>query len=323
MKNIVLKEDFQTKGCVKNICELQKEQLIIINTFNKYSQEEISFYKKDKDNSKKFKFIFSTIEYEKILDLIELKNDKLLIVKDNEFKIIEVFVDQCMIKIIQTKKLEIKNEFFKEIIESINGCLISISYFKNEFYENRIIVWKKDLISGNYETYKDISLFEKPLSILEIDKNKFIVHFEDNTLYKFDSQTYNKNKVLKIKTKNNNFKNMIKVEENGILFIYENTLILFNLKNLINNIISIKYTINSICNIDNDKKYFLTSFSKNDNYGLLLFYINLNENKIYRINKVLINNAHSGLINSVYKLNNDNIVITGSSDKYIKIWETK
>ena len=67
----------------------------------------------------------------------------------------------------------------------------------------------------------------------------------------------------------------------------------------------------------------MTSFSKNDNYGLLLFYINLNENKIYRINKVLINNAHSGLINSVYKLNNDNIVITGSSDKYIKIWETK
>ena len=327
IKNIKLKEKIQTNGTVKNICELKKEKLLIVNAINKYSQEEISIFKKE-DNSNQnnsehiqFKFCFNTIEYGKISDLIELKNGNLLIVKNQEFKIMEILMNQSLIKKIQAKKVELENEYFKEIKELLNGYLISISYFDDEFLDNRVICWRKNLINGNYENNIIIRTYEKPLSILEINKYIFMVYFSGYTLSQFNSQTFKRHEILSIQTKKE-FQLMVKVGEDGILFIYEKALILFNLKNLIYNVVAIKYNINCICKIDNSNNYFLSSITKNGIYGLIIFYINLEENRIYRIKKIFIENAHSSKINSIYKLYNDNNIITGSDDNNIKVWET-
>ena len=175
-------------GNVKNICEIKKDELLIVNTFNKNNQEELFIFKK-KSFLNQFQLIISINEDGKIIGLKELKDGKLLIIKENQFKINEISKEQSIIKTLQAKKLENKNEIFKEIKEFINGNLISLSIFENKSEQNKIIFWKKDLISGNFEIFKTIQTTEIPISILEINKYIFVVYFINNNLYKFNSQT--------------------------------------------------------------------------------------------------------------------------------------
>jgi WD40 repeat protein len=317
--NIILKAEKSIKGQVKTICEIKKEKFLIINIIDKNNREKISFFKKSITENE-YHLKISTDEDGNILDVMELKDGNLLIVKDKQFKIIELCIPELLIKNVQIKILE--NEYFKEIKEMSNGYLISSSFNNNEINQNKIIIWKKDLINGNYEIFKIYQGFQKALSILEINNYKFVSYFEDNTLFSYNLKLKKiSNILLTIKIKKI-FKKMIQVGKNGILLIFNQSLILFNLENSQYSLLKIYYDINSICSIDNSKKYFLASYSKDKDFGLFLLDINLNENRIYKIKKIFIKNAHSKVINCIYRLS-DEIFITGSSDNTYKIWELK
>lgn len=199
--------------------------------------------------------------------------------------------------------------------------MISISFQNNKNNQNKIIIWKKDLINGYYEIFKIFQSNQKAHSILEINNYKFVTYFEDNTLFSYDSITKRRNNILTLETKKI-LKIMIQVGEDGILLIFSHSLILFNLKSSIYSLLKFKYDINSICSIDNYKKNFLASYSKDNNFGLFLININLKENRIFRIKKIFIKNAHSNVINCIYRTSDENI-ITGSDDNTYKIWEIK
>ena len=191
--NIILKEKKSMNGCVKKICELKKEKYLIINTIDKTNQENISFFSKSVIENE-YQLKITKNEDGKILDLIELKDGNLLIVKDKQFKIIELCIPQLLIKNVQTKILENKNEYFIEIKEWSNGYLISSSYCIYENNQNKIIIWKKDLINGNYEITKIFQSDQKALSILEINNHKFVAYLENNILLSYDSESKKRNK---------------------------------------------------------------------------------------------------------------------------------
>ena len=69
--------------------------------------------------------------------------------------------------------------------------MASISSSINNGQNNNIKLWKKNLISGMYKLDKNmiISTNQKPISILEINKAQFVVFFEDNNIYIYDSKT--------------------------------------------------------------------------------------------------------------------------------------
>ena len=198
--NIILKEKKSMNGYVKKICELKKEKYLIINTIDKTNQENISFFSKSIIENE-YQLKISKNEDGKILDLIELKDGNLLIIKDKQFKIIELCIPQLLIKNVQTKILENKNEYFIEIKEWSNGFLISSSYCIYGNNQNKIIIWKKDLINGNYEINKIFQSDQKALSILEINNHKFVAYFENNILFSYDSESKKRNKILILKTK--------------------------------------------------------------------------------------------------------------------------
>ena len=314
-----LKDTIPLKGKVKQICELEKEELLIVNIYNQDIQKnQICIYKKIKEKQKeKIVLHFSVVE-EEILCIKELKDGYLLIVKDNHFKINKISKSENSIKEIQNIKLE-NDEYFKDIIELINGNLISISYSKIDNSKNKIIIWNKNLMSGNYEIYKTINIKQKPISLLEINKNYFVVFCSENILYSYYSKSGEEYQKINIKS-NSNFKKMIKVIEDGILFLYEKNLLLFCLSNLQIRNFELE-NITEIYNISNSNNY-LATFSEQNYITIILLVIDLNKFEIYKNNDIIIKNAHSMIINCIFQLKNGNI-LTGSDDKKIKIWDTK
>ena len=115
------------------------------------------------------------------------------------------------------------------------------------------------------------------------------------------------------------FRTMKKFDENGILFVFKELLIIFNLSTF-----QIKTQITSqiydMCQIKNSNIYFLATFyEKNTNfYGIYLIKCNLTQNEI--ICKKYHDILHSNIINCIYQLG-DGDIITGSSDNYIKIFK--
>ena len=320
LTKLKLKDTIILNGEVRHICELKKEELLIFNVYNRnINKNEICIYKKIMDENKKEKIVphFSVNEEKSILHLKELKDGNLLIVNDNQFKISEITNSQIVIKDIQKQVLP-KNEYFKDIIESINGYLISISYSPNDIKKNQVNLWKKDLLSGDYIIINTIKINEKPLGLLEINKHYLGVLSELNILYIYFLQTTEIICYKKIKMPDNSpFKTMIKVIEDGILFLFEKKLILFRLSSL-----QIEPSLNNnfidVCYINNSNNYFLTVFSNNDANGLFLINIDLVKCKIFKIKNANIN--HPLKINCILHLNNGNI-ITGSNDKTAKIWD--
>ena len=294
--------------------------MLITNIYNEdIHKDELWIYKRIKEN-KKEKIVehFSLINEENILSLKELNNGYLLIVQNNNFKINRISKSENSIKEIQNKKLE-NDEHFKDIIELINGYLISISYSEIDNSKNKIIIWNKNLMSGNYEIYKIISIKDKPMSLLEINKNHFVIFSEEQNLFAYYSKSGEEYQKINIKSKFP-FIKMIKVIEDGILFLYEKYLILFCLSSLQIKKSLIEDFITNICYIDNSNNYFLASFSNQDNNGIFLLNIDLTKYIIFKT-KIIINNAHSMRINYISQLNNANI-ITGD-DETIKIWVTR
>ena len=327
-KNITLKDTKPLNGCIKHLCELKKEGALIVNINNNINnKEELCLFKeiedKSEDNNKLKKYApqFSKDENLKILSLKVLKSGYLLIVNKKQFNIYETSGTATSLKIIQNKKLEEGDEIFKNIIELINGYLVSISYSNNDKNKNSIIFWKKNIMIGNYEKNENINIkpLERPIDIVEINKEKFVVLFENNILYCFNSKNGDLKELPKIDSPNN-FKKMIKIIEDGILFMNNNNFLLYSLSSLQQKSLNIQYNIIDIFYISNSNNNFLASFSEENNHGFLLLNIDFLKYKIDKI-KILCNEAHSLKINCIHQLNNGDI-ITGSDDKTIKIWKT-
>ena len=312
-KKLNLKETIKKDGSVKHLCQLKKKEIFIAEIYNENTnKEELCFFKEYK--KEKLEFLFSINEENKILNIKELKDGNLLIINKKQFKILDISNTRNSSLTIQ----ESKNDYnFIDIIELINGYLVGISYFLNN-NNNYIIFFKKNLINGFYEKEKKKEI-HKPISIMEINKEKFVVLFKNNDLIIYDSKKAEETELITINSLFN-LKKMIKIEKDGILFYNENYLALFSILSL--KIIYFKrdFIIIDICNFYNSNKYFLGSFYEGNDHGFILLEINLLKYEIYT--KIKFNNRHSMKINCIFQLSNGDIV-SGSDDKTIKIWDSK
>ena len=304
-------------GQVNNICELTKEELVIIN-IRRESKEELNIYKKIENG---LEFLFSVTEDNEILNLMELKNGNLLILKKHQIKIYNIDKNQKSInKIQETKTSDYPNEYFKEIKELANGYLISISSYNNKIRENKISFWEKKLINREYEIIDDSDKNkENPIHILEINDKNFLIIFENNEIYIYDSNPKEKGKKFLCRIMNQSvFERIIQVEDKGVLLIYLNNIYLLNIETL-RCIAAIKRILfNDICYIDNfKKKKILASYTKNGYSGIIVLDIDLSKNNIHEIQNIINNNSNSG-INCMKLLSNGDI-ITASYDKTVKI----
>ncbi len=281
-------------GNINHLCNLKKEEIIVVEMSNN-NREEICIYKKSNENPQKMELHLSVNEDNKILNLKELKNGNLLIVKEHQFKIFEITKNNKSIKTIDIVNIK-NNEYFIKVIELINGDLVSIIHLRNE---DKIIIWKKNLMLGQYIIKKEKQI-EKPLEIMEINKFKFVILYEDNNLYIYDSNTGEGNILHKI-TMNSRCNKMIKVNEDGILFYGNQSLILFCISSLQIKTFKIKNTIYDICYYGNTLNDFIVSISSSENdYGLSIINLDLIKYEFSILKRKLIDNVQFP-INNVFK----------------------
>ena len=325
-KEIKIRDTNLLKGCVNHLCEIKKDGTLIvgINNINN-NKDELYLFKQieDSNNIKKFVPQFSKEEDIKILSLKELKNGYLLIINEKQFEVREVKIKQNSLETIQNEELEEQDERFINIIELINGNLVSISYTISDKFKNYITFWKKNIMSGSYETVKEFK-FEKekrPIEILEMNEKNFVVLYENNDLYCYNSNNGNETELIKIENKFP-LKKMIKIQKDGILFIFSKYFILFSLSSLQVKTFPIEHNITDICYISNSNNFFLETISDKNNQEFLLLNIDLIKYQKKELKYIRCNDfeVHNQKINCIIQLSNGNIV-TGSDDKKIKIWE--
>ena len=241
---------------------IKKNKFLIANIINKANNnEEISIFRKvEKENSKKYEYFISKQEEGEIISLVGLKNDNLLMVKTNQFKILKIDEYQNTIKDIQ--KFDLSEDVnFKQIIELIIGYLVSITYSNTN--NNEIVLWKKNLINENYEKMRTVIKKRKPLGILEIDKHYFLVNYEGNKIRIYESKTVKR--IFKKTIKNQlDIKKIIKIDEYNFLMINTEYTILFNLKYFQIKILDTQNYINDILYISNSNNYFYSVVLKNN-----------------------------------------------------------
>ena len=300
-------------GLVKNICELKKNKFLIANIISQTDNKEgICIFRKM--NTEKYEHFISKEVEGKIISLIGLKNNNLLIVKDKQYNIWKIDESQNQIKDIQT--FEIKNSKFKQIIELINGYLVSIIYSNKDKKYNEIAYWKKNLINENYEKIKSVKTNEEPLGILEIDKHYFLVNFDGNNIRIYSSKTMKEKYKQSIKNQLN-IKKMIKIDEENILMFNGEYTILFNLKHFQIKISDVQTYINDILYISNSNNYFFSILLKDNIYCISLLNLNLYKDNIISFIGNNINTEEK--IKCLYELS-DGTIINGSDNK-IKFWK--
>ena len=315
--NIIEKKQHECNGVIHHICELKKEDLLIIDIINpNNNNEELYIHKRNVDYN--FNEIHCLInENEEILSLSELKNGQLLVVQKNNFKIYEITNKYKVAKLIQDTKLEKNNYYFKEIIELINGYLISLTFSSYVQAVNKILIWKKKLITGKYEKKDEISP-EKAIALIEKDKYSFVIVCDNNTLYNYYLDKDENLKIIGIfnvnKSLNYDLQKVLKIKEDGLLLFYREIIIMLNLSTFQCN--ELYKSFDEICNVSNSD-YFIASFNDKFN-GLCLITCILKKN-IIKCEK-LTNKIHNYLINCIYQLSNGDI-ITGSFDKTIKLFK--
>ena len=107
-------------------------------------------------------------------------------------------------------------------------------------------------MSGSYEIVQEFK-FEKekrPIEILEMNEKNFVVLYENNDLYCYNSNNGNETELIKIENKFP-LKKMIKIQKDGILFIFSKYFILFSLSSLQVKTFPIEHNITDICYISN------------------------------------------------------------------------
>ena len=319
LKNFEHKYSKDIHGYVSHICELKKKDILIINITKKdiYNTESLYICKKAADYNIT-KIYCSDIGENKILGLSELRNGNLLIIHEKDFQIYEVNEIGALTNL-ETHKFNDKE--FKQVIELINGNLISLNHKK--FKENEIIFWEKNLLKGEYEIKKQKELVGAN-SIVENDKLSFLVYCDNNDLYSFDSNTGKCALLIKLPMNLKHLIKMMKIGKNGFLLYYQDCLVLLNLKTKL--IKQLKNTFNDICYAPNSISSFFASFSENINFkkkklnSLCLIICDLQKNEIYCHKSN--GNMHSEAINYIISLNNNDLITCSMNDK-IKLWEKK
>ena len=308
-------------GPVKKICQLKKEELLIININNKdNNNEELYIYKTGtyfKDNS------LLKIEEDEILGLSELKSGNLLMVQKNKFKILHFSQNCTSISNVQIQDCDDKDYSFKEIIQLKNGFLVSLTTHPNK--NNKILFWEKNLLSGKYEIVKrkekekEKENVKDAISMIEIDKFYFIVLDNKNNIFIYNSYTFQMKRIGHFQNNNKRFIKMLKIKEDTLLFAYKDLIILFNLYTFQVRE-KITSTIYDIMKVPNSKIYCLAAYyEKNNNFnGIYLIKCSWFENN-FKVQTISNNNLHSDLINCIYPLSNGDI-ISGSSDTKVKIF---
>lgn len=342
----LIQKDNELNGNVMHICELKKEELLVLN-IKENKKQELHVYKIDKKEKGNFKpHIFSVVEDGEIISLSELKNGHLLMAQKKCFKIIGITKTKTEINIIQKEKLL----FINQIIELINGNLITNSSNKNNIYS--VSFWEKNQVSDSYENTKVNILGESPhmaISLLEINKDSFLIlnkegsDIEQNTylfldIYRFNQKENAKEKLnvshclrFKIESK---FIKMIKYDEENIICLFEkgaNTINLiseqksdlYDLRikndNIYKNIEpnSITTILFDICKVPNSKNYFLVSFkeiSKKDiTCGVKMLQFDLFSHEIRAIDYIYKSKIDIS-IRCLFPLSND-IILMGSDKK--------
>ena len=329
-----LDKSFENSYKVKNICELKKDKLLLVNVkMNKQDKQEtlLVFSQSELNNYNQEPFIEHPIDEGHIINMFELKNGNVLILQNKYFKIAKVQKEKKTINIIQNQK---QTEIFKQIIELINGNLASISY--NPKAENYIIIWEKNLMSDEYEKKKTNPLKEvndKPHYLMELNNNSILVYFEEENLIILNSKTNEIIKKLpKIKTINTNNPNykvfkMIRINENILMFVYNNGFLLYNLLlNRFTKVYTLHYMINDISHIPNDNKSFFINYRESNtnrnstvnSYGLIPVIYDEFLQKVELGHEIL--NIHSQDITCV-KLLSNNYLVTSSLDNKMKMWK--
>ena len=116
--------------------------------------------------------------------------------------------------------------------------------------------------------------------------------------------------------------NMIRINENIIIFVYRNGFLIYNL--LLNEYkaYTFKYIIKDICQIPNENKSFFINFIKKtenaSHFGLIPIIYNEFSQKIELGNEIL--DIHNNEITCIKLLSNNN-VITSSPKDSMKIWK--
>ena len=300
-------------GNIMNICELKKKNFLIVNiSYNK--KEELYIYKKSENKIYDQIHFISAIEGGKIISLTELKNGNLLIVQKKYFKIIRISTIEKEINIIQNQNIEAED--FIQIIELINGYLASISFNTNG--GNNIILWEKNLLNDLYENKVEDHPIKKPIFIMEINKDSFLVYFIDGFISIYSSK---KNKELyKLNKINiNGIKNIIPINEEIILLIYSNGVMIYNLSLKKNSkFFTFNYNLNDVCSLSNN--IFLANFTQERNFGLIPLIYDSFLQKIVLGDKLI--DIHINEISKIILLSSGELV-TASKDKFMKIWKIK
>jgi hypothetical protein len=263
---------------------------------------------------------YSLIENEEILSISELRNGNLLILEKKQFKIYEIDEDGLLNQYtMQTVKADDSTNFI-HMIELTNGYLISISKKINtnerdqnqEETYNNIILWKKNLMSGEYEKARSIKI-DKAIDLLEIDKNTVLVYCSDHQIYLYDSNNYERKLLRTIRADNINFKKMYKITNNVIIAIYNEFVLILDLTRISCILLSKFY--DDVCYVPNSNNSFIATHSQLSGFDIINY--DILEQKINCIN--IQNNILRDTINSIFSLSNGDI-ITCSSDT-IKIWK--
>ena len=314
LENII---SHKLEGKVKKICEIKKENLLVVNIIkNEFKTDQLNIYKKSENNNYDQLHMIQTIDGGTIQNISELKSGKLLIVQKKCFKIASVTKTKTKFDIIQNQS-DIDN--FIQIKELNNGFLVSMSFIPNA--QNNIILWENNLMSNLYEKIEVSHPIQIPETMLEINNNSFLVYFKDSIISLYDSNT-NKEKGKMIKINNTyGIKNMIKINEDNVLLLYPNGAIIYNYALIeISNFYTFEFKILDLCQIPNSNNIFLTSIYRQNDYDLIHLILDFFNQKI-NLGESIKNN-HEGAITCTNILNNGDLV-TGSLDNSIKIWKIK
>ena len=316
MQTIKLKNSYNIRDIVKQICELKKKGFLVIDVLRNEPNEELKIIKITNDYNFDKEMKSLSTENEKILNMSELRNGNLLILQETQFKIFDIDNDGYS-TLLQTKTAD---EFtnFKRMIELSNGYLISISQTLNNHESDNIILWKKNLMNGEYGKEKSINK-DRAIYLLEMDKNSFIVYCNNNQIFSYNSKSLEETNIGIIEINGiHYFKKMLKMSDNDILLLYQELIVFVNLKSGLSS--SYQYNYNDICYIPDSKSSFLASY----------FRITGNINSLSYINFDLIKRKenhidyqpyfHTNIINCIFSLSNGDI-ITCSYDRTIKIWK--
>ena len=307
-------------GEVRNLCELKrnKENYLVVNVSiakERNIVEELDIYKKSENNIYDQIYSIFTIEGGKILSLSELKNGNLLLVQRKYFKIIDIEKETDK-KIIQNQNFELISII--QIIELINGNLVSISYNPNE--GSNVIIWEKNLIKDLYEKKLTKSLTKIPGLIMELNQNSFLIYFNEGIISIYNLKTNKINNCTNISKTPNEIQKMIKINEGNILFIFKKCALIYNIfLNQISKIYIINFECIDICKIPNYNIYF-SNISEKGKFGLIHLYFDFFLQKLDLGESIF--DIHTNEITCL-KLINDSNLVTGSLDKSMKIWKIK